>query len=131
MSEAQRSALNALLLRTGDQSLDIVLVFATNRPRDLDAAITDRIDEVIEFPLPKEEERFRLLKLYLNRYISSSQDGDDDSKSSSPWKSLFKRQQQKIVVGEVSDDVIHKAARKTKVFSGREIAKLMASVRQR
>ncbi|GLJ19589.1 hypothetical protein SUGI_0354460 [Cryptomeria japonica] len=32
MSEAQRSALNALLFRTGDQSRDIVLVLATNRP---------------------------------------------------------------------------------------------------
>ncbi|RYQ80174.1 hypothetical protein Ahy_Scaffold1g106756 isoform B [Arachis hypogaea] len=57
MSEAQRSALNALLFRTGDQSRDIVLVLATNRPGDLDSAVTDRIDEVIEFPLPGEEER--------------------------------------------------------------------------
>ena len=65
MSEAQRSALNALLSRTGDQSKDIVLALATNRPGDLDSAVTDRIDEVLEFPLPGEEERSKLVKLYL------------------------------------------------------------------
>ncbi|KAK8587086.1 hypothetical protein V6N12_021600 [Hibiscus sabdariffa] len=99
MSEAQRSALNALLFRTGDQSRDIVLVLATNRPGDLDSAITDRIDEVIEFPLPGEEERFQLLKLYLNKYL-----------------------------GGESDDVIREAAKMTEGFSGREIAKLVASI---
>lgn len=121
MSEAQRSALNALLFRTGDQSRDIVLVLATNRPGDLDSAVTDRIDEVIEFPLPGEDERFKLLKLYLNKYLCSQ--GESDSKFV-----LFKKQPQKITVKDVSDDVIREAARKTEGFSGREIAKLMASV---
>ncbi|XP_077244345.1 AAA-type ATPase family protein [Tasmannia lanceolata] len=122
MSEAQRSALNALLFRTGDQSRDIVLVLATNRPGDLDAAITDRIDEVIEFPLPGEEERFKLLKLYLERYISR------EDNTSSSWNSLFKRKEQKITLEGLSDDLLHEVARKTEGFSGREIAKLMASV---
>ena len=70
MSEAQRSALNALLFRTGDQSKDIVLALAANRPGDLDSAVADRIDEVLEFPLPGEDERFKLLKLYLDKYIA-------------------------------------------------------------
>ncbi|XP_072959622.1 uncharacterized protein [Typha angustifolia] len=122
MSEAQRSALNALLFRTGDQSRDIVLVLATNRPGDLDAAVTDRIDEVIEFPLPGEEERFKLLRLYLNRYISQEQNDE------SLWSTLFKRKQQKIVVKDVTEDLLREAARKTEGFSGREIAKLMASI---
>ncbi|KAJ0962873.1 hypothetical protein J5N97_027995 [Dioscorea zingiberensis] len=122
MSEAQRSALNALLFRTGDQSRDIVLVLATNRPGDLDAAITDRIDEVIEFPLPGEDERFKLLKLYLNQYISH-EDHDDSWRSS-----LFKTKPQKIFLKDVTDDVIREAARKTEGFSGREIAKLVASI---
>ncbi|AQK54587.1 AAA-type ATPase family protein [Zea mays] len=122
MSEAQRSALNALLFRTGDQSRDIVLVLATNRPGDLDAAITDRIDEVIEFPLPGEEERFQLLKLYLNQYILK-----EEGKGSS-WSALFKKQQRKIQVNGISDDLLREAARKIDGFSGREIAKLVASV---
>ncbi|XP_062220066.1 uncharacterized protein LOC133919630 [Phragmites australis] len=122
MSEAQRSALNALLFRTGDQSRDIVLVLATNRPGDLDAAITDRIDEVIEFPIPGEEERFQLLKLYLNQYILK-----EEGKSSS-WGSLFNKQQRKIHAKDITDDLLREAARKINGFSGREIAKLVASV---
>ncbi|XP_042407027.1 ATPase family AAA domain-containing protein 3-like [Zingiber officinale] len=123
MSEAQRSALNALLFRTGDQSRDVVLVLATNRPGDLDAAVTDRMDEVIEFPLPGEEERYELLKLYLRRYILQEEDSGERS-----WNSLFTKRQQKITVRDVSDEVLREAAKNTAGFSGREIAKLMASV---
>lgn len=122
MSEAQRSALNALLFRTGDQSRDIVLVLATNRPGDLDSAVTDRIDEVIEFPLPGVEERFKLLNLYLSKYLSS------EGNNGSSWNTSFKKKPQKITVKDVSEDVIQEAAKKIEGFSGREIAKLMASV---
>ncbi|XP_015067161.1 ATPase family AAA domain-containing protein 3C [Solanum pennellii] len=124
MSEAQRSALNALLFRTGDQSRDVVLVLATNRPGDLDSAVTDRIDEVIEFPLPQEDERFQLLKLYLNKYLAGEGDSDSDSK----WGHLFKKSPQRITIKDLSDEVIREAAKKTGGFSGREIAKLVASV---
>ncbi|KAJ8455611.1 hypothetical protein OPV22_006287 [Ensete ventricosum] len=122
MSEAQRSALNALLFRTGDQSKDIVLALATNRPGDLDSAVADRIDEVLEFPLPREEERFKLIKLYMDKYIAKA----GESKSS--WFRLFRPQPQRIEIKGMSDDVIREAAAKTEGFSGREIAKLMASV---
>ncbi|KAG4973574.1 hypothetical protein JHK87_030395 [Glycine soja] len=123
MSEAQRSALNALLSRTGDQSKDIVLALATNRPGDLDSAVTDRIDEVLEFPLPGEEERFKLLKLYLDKYIAQAGSG-----KSSFVKDLFKGKPQQIEIKGLTDDIIKEAAAKTEGFSGREIAKLMASV---
>ncbi|KAG8383982.1 hypothetical protein BUALT_Bualt04G0070400 [Buddleja alternifolia] len=124
MSEAQRSALNALLFRTGDQSRDVVLVLATNRPGDLDSAVTDRIDEVIEFPLPQEDERFKLLKLYLTKYLCGEGEGE-----TTKWGHLFKKKSsQKITVKDLSDDVLREAAHKTEGFSGREIAKLMASV---
>ncbi|CAD6242865.1 unnamed protein product [Miscanthus lutarioriparius] len=123
MSEAQRSALNALLFRTGDQSKDIVLALATNRPGDLDSAVADRIDEVLEFPLPGEDERFKLLKLYLDKYIVKA--GDKHEKS---WLRFFRRQPQKIEVKGITDDLIREAASKTQGFSGREIAKMMASV---
>ncbi|KNA20205.1 hypothetical protein SOVF_054530 [Spinacia oleracea] len=125
MSEAQRSALNALLFRTGDQSRDIVLVLATNRPGDLDSAVTDRIDDVIEFPLPGEEERYKLLNLYLNKYLS-----DGDTNTNAKWGPVFKirKKPQSITVKDLSEEVIREAAKKTEGFSGREIAKLMASV---
>ncbi|ESQ53439.1 hypothetical protein EUTSA_v10024668mg [Eutrema salsugineum] len=126
MSEAQRSALNALLFRTGDQSRDIVLVLATNRPGDLDSAVTDRIDEVIEFPLPGEEERFKLLNLYLNKYLKK---GEDNKETKPKWSHLFKKLSQKITVeADLTDKVIAEAAKKTEGFSGREIAKLVAGV---
>ncbi|PWA48212.1 AAA-type ATPase family protein [Artemisia annua] len=124
MSEAQRSALNALLFRTGDQSRDVVLVLATNRPGDLDSAVTDRIDDVIEFPLPQKDERFKLMKLYLQKYLYD--EGDDGKESK--WHSLFNKKTQKIVVKDLSDNVIEEAAKKTEGFSGRELAKLIASV---
>ncbi|KAG7555544.1 AAA+ ATPase domain [Arabidopsis suecica] len=123
MSEAQRSALNALLFRTGDQSKDIVLALATNRPGDLDSAVSDRIDETLEFPLPGEEERFKLLNLYLEKYISKP-----NLKKPGLLQSLFKKEQQKIEIKGITEDLLKEAAAKTKGFSGREIAKLMASV---
>ncbi|CAH8357737.1 unnamed protein product [Eruca vesicaria subsp. sativa] len=126
MSEAQRSALNALLFRTGDQSRDIVLVLATNRPGDLDSAVTDRIDEVIEFPLPGEDERFKLIKLYLNKYLTGE---ESDKDTNTKWSHFFKKQAQKITVeGDLTDQVIREAAKKIEGFSGREIAKLVAGV---
>ncbi|KAG6400700.1 hypothetical protein SASPL_137542 [Salvia splendens] len=123
MSEAQRSALNALLFRTGDQSKDIVLALATNRPGDLDSAVADRIDEVLEFPLPGEEERFKLLKLYLRKYIAEA-----GERKPGLFSHFFKKQQKKIEIKGVTEDLIKEAAAKTEGFSGREIAKLMASV---
>lgn len=123
MSEAQRSALNALLFRTGDQSKDIVLALATNRPGDLDSAVADRIDEVLEFPLPGEDERFKMLKLYLNKYIAQA-----GERKPGLFSHLFRKQQQKIEIKGLTDDILREAAAKTEGFSGREIAKLMASV---
>ncbi|XP_044466599.1 ATPase family AAA domain-containing protein 3-like [Mangifera indica] len=123
MSEAQRSALNALLFRTGDQSKDIVLALATNRPGDLDSAMADRIDEVLEFPLPGQDERFKLLKLYLDKYIAQA-----GSRKSGVFSKIFKGEQQKIEIKGLTDDILMEAAAKTEGFSGREIAKLMASV---
>lgn len=123
MSEAQRSALNALLFRTGDQSKDIVLALATNRPGDLDSAVADRIDEVIEFPLPGEDERFKLIKLYLEKYIAKA-----GERKPGLFSNLFKKQQQKIEINGLTDDILREAAARTEGFSGREVAKMMAGV---
>ncbi|KAK6924371.1 LOW QUALITY PROTEIN: ATPase, AAA-type, core [Dillenia turbinata] len=117
-SEAQRSALNALLFRTGDQSRDIVLTRGSWQSH------YNRIDEVIEFPLLGKDERFKLLKLYVSKYLLNDNNGDDKSSLGS----LFKKKPQKITVKDISDEVLQEDARKTEGFSGREIAKLMASV---
>ncbi|KAL4109681.1 hypothetical protein PRIC1_001377 [Phytophthora ramorum] len=70
MSEAMRNALNALLYHTGTQSKKFMLVVATNRPEDLDTAVTDRIDDTLHFDLPEAKERVRLLQMYFNEYVA-------------------------------------------------------------
>jgi hypothetical protein len=57
VSENLRNVLSALLYQTGTQSEHYMLVLATNRPEDLDRAITDRIDEALHFDLPRLEVR--------------------------------------------------------------------------
>merc|ERR1719145_447710 len=69
ISEDLRATLNAFLYRTGDQSDKFMLVLASNTPEQLDWAINDRLDEVVEFALPGEEERERLVRLYFDKYV--------------------------------------------------------------
>lgn len=61
-----------MLFRTGDQSRDFAVVLATNRPADLDAAVIDRMDEAIEFPLPGLAERSQILRMYIDSYIAKA-----------------------------------------------------------
>ena len=78
-----RGALNAMLFRTGDQSKDFAVVLATNRPSDLDAAVIDRMDEAIEFPLPGQPERQKILKMYIDSYIAKA--GTAEGESMTLW----------------------------------------------
>ena len=57
ITEATRHAINSFLYRTGTPSDKIILVLATNAPETLDVAVHDRIDEVVSFDLPSENER--------------------------------------------------------------------------
>lgn len=69
ISEDLRATLNAFLYRTGDQSDKFMMVLASNTPEQLDWAINDRLDEVVEFALPGQEERERLVRLYFEKYV--------------------------------------------------------------
>ena len=46
-----------------------MLVCVTNRPDDLDPAIMDRMDELVEFPPPEPKQREALLEMYLDVYL--------------------------------------------------------------
>lgn len=46
-----------------------MLVLASNQPEQLDWAINDRIDEIVNFALPGPEERERLVRLYFDKYV--------------------------------------------------------------
>ncbi|KAG1705570.1 hypothetical protein DVH05_003257 [Phytophthora capsici] len=120
MSEAMRNALNALLYHTGTQSKKFLLVVATNRPEDLDTAVTDRIDDALHFDLPEAKERVRLLQMYFNEYVahlavppvSTSLTGKLDKASVSTLPVLDAR-----VMTQYGDMTVG--------MSGREIAKMM------
>jgi ATPase family AAA domain-containing protein 3A/B len=131
-----RSALNALLYRTGELSRDVVLVIATNRPEDLDAAVLDRMDESMEFGLPDLEARKKLLKLYFDKLVVRGEDAGDDAPATGFLGALGigkggKRGGGKTgasiaVDADVDDAALDKAAAKMDGFSGREIAKTVA-----
>jgi len=69
MSEEMRTALNAFLYRTGEQSKKVMIVLASNTPEQLDFAVNDRIDEMVHFTLPGADERERLVRLYFDEFI--------------------------------------------------------------
>lgn len=54
---------------TGERSNKFMIVFATNHKHMIDSAVHRRIDDLIELPLPKAPERFRVLKLYCNKIL--------------------------------------------------------------
>ncbi|XP_043275648.1 ATPase family AAA domain-containing protein 3A homolog [Venturia canescens] len=69
ISEDLRAMLNAFLYRTGEQSNKFMLVLASNTPEQFDWAVNDRLDEMVEFTLPGEEERERLIRLYFDKFV--------------------------------------------------------------
>ena len=130
MSEGLRGALNAMLFRTGDQSKDFCVVLATNRPSDLDPAVIDRMDEALEFGLPSEDERKKIIEIYFDKYIRGAASSVPTTATDKVKNFLLGRKSQadEIRVNGITEDMLRKAAKKTEGFSGRELAKFMASV---
>lgn len=73
MHEATRRCLGVLLrsldgFATGDGTVEgaggVVAILATNRPGDVDPALTSRCAQRIHFPLPSEPERAGIVRLY-------------------------------------------------------------------
>ena len=69
ISEDQRNALNAFLFRTGTESDQFMMVYASNQPSQFDPAIMDRIDEMVEFGLPSVDERRTMIAMYIDKYL--------------------------------------------------------------
>jgi ATPase family AAA domain-containing protein 3A/B len=70
ISEDMRNSLNAFLYRTGEASKKFMVILASNQPEQLDWAINDRIDEIVEFGLPGVDERERILEQNFDRYVT-------------------------------------------------------------
>jgi ATPase family AAA domain-containing protein 3A/B len=75
ISEDLRASLNAFLYRTGEQSNKFMLVLASNKPEQFDYAISDRVDEIVNFVLPGQEERKRMIYYYFDKYLLKAAKG--------------------------------------------------------
>lgn len=108
MSEDQRNALNAFLYRTGTESDQYMMVYASNQPSQFDGAILDRIDEMVEFDLPGDNERRKMIAKYIEKYLLKPQG----------------RWAKKVTTVDIGDEEMERVVEETKGFSGRAISKL-------
>ncbi|HRN77624.1 MAG TPA: AAA family ATPase [Candidatus Dependentiae bacterium] len=69
LDSEQTIVLNHLLNRLGDRSNKYMIIMATNRKIVFDAAMQRRIDDLVEVPLPAQNERARVLQLYRNTIL--------------------------------------------------------------
>lgn len=118
LSEELRNALNAFLYRTGETSKKFMIVVASNQPDQLDWAMNDRIDELLHFDLPGEDERELMIKQYFQKHVQDSHKTSSFSILGGP---------KEIRVLDVDDTLFKKMAKKCVTFSGREIEKLAIS----
>jgi ATPase family AAA domain-containing protein 3A/B len=107
ISEDQRNALNAFLFRTGTESDNFMMVYASNQPNQFDPAIMDRIDEMVEFGLPGEEERRSMIAMYIDKYLLKPP----------TWA-------KKVIAEDIGPAEIEEVVQQTDGFSGRAISKL-------
>jgi len=108
LSEDQRNALNAFLYRTGTESDQFMMVYASNQPSQFDEAVMDRIDEMIEFGLPGADERKRMIAMYIEKYLLNPPG----------------RWAKKVTTLDIGDEEIDQVVTQTEGFSGRAISKL-------
>eukprot|EP00567_Pseudictyota_dubia_P008747 CAMPEP_0197451082 /NCGR_PEP_ID=MMETSP1175-20131217/27615_1 /TAXON_ID=1003142 /ORGANISM="Triceratium dubium, Strain CCMP147" /LENGTH=573 /DNA_ID=CAMNT_0042983691 /DNA_START=101 /DNA_END=1822 /DNA_ORIENTATION=- len=108
ISEDQRNALNAFLYRTGTESDQFMMVYASNQPSQFDEAVMDRIDEMVEFDLPGPHERRRMIAQYIEKYLLNPPG----------------RWTKKVTTVDIGDEEIEKVVDMTEGFSGRAISKL-------
>lgn len=119
-----RHALNALLYQTGTHSNKFMLVLATNRPEELDAAIMDRLDVSMSIGLPALDQRTEMLRLYMEILTSKS------SARAEKVAIFGYSTPDDIIIEEIchSDDYIRSVAEKMDGFSGREISKFVIAL---
>jgi len=144
MSESLRNALTTMLYHTGTPTSQFMLVLATNRPDDLDAAALDRIDESVEFGLPAIDARVGMVNLYFEKYIARplairlAKVEDAEAKSSesqvaskqSRFRFRPRPSEEEPVMPEklVGSADLSEVARQIEGFSGREISKLFTAL---
>jgi ATPase family AAA domain-containing protein 3A/B len=108
ISEDQRNALNAFLFRTGTESDQFMMVYASNQPSQFDEAVMDRVDEMVEFDMPGIDERRKMIAMYVDKYLLNPPG----------------RWAKKVEVEGIGDKEIEQVVLETEGFSGRAISKL-------
>lgn len=108
ISEDQRNALNAFLFRTGTESDQFMMVYASNQPSQFDEAVMDRIDEMVEFDIPGADERKKMIAMYIEKYLLNPPG----------------RWAKKVTTVDIGDTEIERVVEETEGFSGRAISKL-------
>ncbi|XP_015922025.1 ATPase family AAA domain-containing protein 3 [Parasteatoda tepidariorum] len=112
LSENVRASLNTFLYQTGEQSDRFMLCLASNTPEQLDWAMDDRMDDIVEFKLPGLAERERMIRLYFDKFVLMP---------ATEGKRRFKLDQFDY------SSVCSQIATVTEGFSGREIVKLASA----
>lgn len=133
MSDTSHNALNALLYNTGGERKDFMLVLATNRAEDLDAAVLDRCDESLFFPLPNAECRKDLIMLYFDLHFRKFMEANNKQEFSLRSRLTQYITNQKPSLMSIERDLmtgqqLESTVAATHGFSGREIGKLMIAL---
>ena len=104
------------------------------RAEDLDAAVLDRCDETINFPLPDNECRKVLITQYFDRHIKQVFN-PKKSEESSKWlnlKHMLLKDDYKVFSrinsNAMNEEQLYDIAAKTDGFSGREIEKFILGI---
>ena len=124
MSEEMRHSINSFLYRTGSPSDKVILVMATNVPDQLDAAVHDRIDEVVSFGLPTVDERKKMLFHYLVKYCQPPETTTEKLQFFYRYPRAIYRGKKLIRFEGINQELIDDIAAQSEGFSGREIMKM-------
>lgn len=108
ISEHQRNALNAFLYRTGTESDQFMMVYASNQPSQFDPAVLDRVDEMVEFDVPGVDERRTMISMYIEKYLLNPPG----------------RWAKPVQTENIGEAEIEQVVQETDGFSGRAISKL-------
>mmetsp|Transcript_2832 Transcript_2832/g.4836 ORF Transcript_2832/g.4836 Transcript_2832/m.4836 type:complete len:487 (-) Transcript_2832:44-1504(-) len=127
ITEYLRHSVNTFLYRTGTPSDKVVVILATNNPDQIDEAVHDRIDEVVGFKLPNENERRLMLFHYLVKFCQPPQSQAEKLQFlyNHPKSLVFGK---KLIRTEgITKEVVNQIALQTEGFSGREITKMVVA----
>ena len=107
-----------------------MLILTTSNPGELDEAVLDRMDEIIQLPMPSEKERRSLL---LNQFYRNFKQDETGSNQSAVQRLLSRMSNSTSARFDVDFDVdarVEDLAKdfKTDGFSGRELEKIIRGV---